>query len=59
MLTSVAPSSDQRDWDVLTAQPAESTLKLDPHTCDPLTASIIDTGDAAYYFELYVNAAPC
>lgn len=29
-------------------------LKLEPTTCDPITANLIDLDDVAYYFKLYV-----
>lgn len=52
-LTLQAPqTTQQRDWQILDAQPVGSTLRLDPAACDPITARLIDHSDVSYYFEL-------
>ncbi|KAL1847809.1 hypothetical protein VTK73DRAFT_10263 [Phialemonium thermophilum] len=43
----------QTDWQVLAAQSRESTLRLEPAACDPLTARLIDRHDADHYFDMY------
>ncbi|KAL6897493.1 hypothetical protein GGI43DRAFT_409238 [Trichoderma evansii] len=41
------------DWHILASQSIDSTLKLEPTTCDPITARLIDQNDASLYFKLF------
>ncbi|CAH0025389.1 unnamed protein product [Clonostachys rhizophaga] len=45
----------KRDWQVLATQSIDMPLKLEPTTCDPITANLIDLDDVAYYFKLFYD----
>ncbi|XEU97535.1 hypothetical protein FSHL1_002821 [Fusarium sambucinum] len=45
--------SYNRDWHVLAAQSVGDTLKLEPGTCDPVTAQLIGQDDVSHYFKLF------